>query len=169
MHASDDDRPAVGVPPYVLDDDSPAGLPTRLQRMVIFLEMLQQEAVEEFDISFRDFVILATLRKEPAPHALPVSQIAEYTVRPMGSISHAVDRVEGRGLVTRTPSPDDRRKVIVSLTPKGVRFADESVATYARVRGRVFARLSADELDRIDESVHLLLSALQADHRERQR
>ena len=152
------------VPAYLLDHDDPAALFSRLQRVVIHLELLQSEAVQDLPISFRDFVILATLRKEPPPHALAVSQIARYTLRPMGSISQGLDRVERAGYVSRSASPEDRRKVIVALTPEGIRFADRALDAYDTIRQRVFDRLDDDDLDRIDTAVTDLLAALDADH-----
>ena len=151
------------VPAYLHDHDTPAGLFTRLQRAVILMEMLQEEAVADVDITFRDFVILATLRREPEPHELPVTVLAEYVLRPMGSITHAVDRVERRGLVERRPVPTDRRKVIVALTPEGRRKADEVFSTYDDIRTRLFKRLSA-EFEQLDDAIHLLLGALETDH-----
>ena len=156
----------LSVPAYVQDHSGPASLFTRLQRVVIHLELLQNEAVRDFDITFRDFVLLATLRKEPAPHVLPVSQIAEYVLRPMGSISQAVDRVERAGLVERTAARDDRRKVLVSLTEHGVRFADAALASYDDTRKRVFKRLSDDDLDKVDDAITTLLGALDSDYEE---
>lgn len=154
------------VPAYVLEHDSPAALFTRLQRVVIFLEFLQREAVRDYDITFADFVLLATLRKEPEPHELLVGRIAEYVLRPTGSITHAVNRVEQRGLVRRRQGENDGREVVVSLTPTGRQFADEALASYDAIRERMFGRLSGDELDMIDRSVMLLLTALEADYRE---
>jgi DNA-binding MarR family transcriptional regulator len=155
---------ALPVPEYILDHDDPAALFSRLQRVVIHLELLQNEAVRDFDISFRDFVILATLRKEPAPHELPVTQIARYVLRPMGSISQGLDRVEDAGLITRAPARDDRRKVLVRLTTDGERFADEVLAAYDLTRKRVFDRLTGDQTERIDAAVTDLLSALDNDY-----
>lgn len=132
--------------------------------MVIHLELLQAEAMRSFDLSFRDFVILGTLRKEPAPHELEVSQIARYVLRPMGSISQGLDRIERAGLVTRTASADDRRKVIVALTAEGQEQADRMLRAYDETRQGVFGRLSADQLDRIDVAVTDLLAALDANH-----
>jgi len=157
------------VPDYLSDHDDPAYLFSRMQRVVIHLELLQNEAVAPFDITFRDFVILATLRREPPPHELPVTQIAAYVLRPMGSISQALDRVERAGLVTRRSAPDDRRKVLVSLTPEGVRFADDVKGAYDDTRKRVFKRLTDDELDQIDDAVTTLLAALDADYQENNR
>ena len=164
---SNQDQPSsLAVPSYVQDHGDPAALFTRLQRVVIHLGHLQNEAVRDFDISFGDFVILATLRKEAAPHELPVSRIAEYVLRPMGSISQAVDRVERSGLVERRAASDDRRKVLVRLTPDGARFADAALGTYDDTRRRVFKRLGFDDLERIDEAVTMLLGALDADYEE---
>ncbi len=157
------------VPSYLLDHDDPANLFTRLQRVGIHLELLQDEAMRGLDLAFRDFVILATLRKEPRPHELPVSRIAEYVLRPMGSISQALDRIETAGLVTRANDSDDRRKVIVSLTPAGKSLADRALATYNDVRERVFERLTSAELDTIDDAITTLLTALDADHEEHAR
>lgn len=154
-------------PSYLFDTTSPDALLTRLQRMVIFLEKLQEEAVADLDISFADFVLLASLRREPPPHALPVSQLAQYVLRPMGSISQAVNRVEQRGLVTRRPEATDRRKVFVALTPAGLELADQVHHAYERTRKRVFSRVDDDRLAEIDESVRTLLEALEADHWER--
>lgn len=155
------------VPEYILDHDDPAAIFSRLQRVVIHLELLQSDAVRDFDIGFRDFVILATLRKEPAPHELPVTQIARYVLRPMGSISQGLDRIERAGLIERGPAPDDRRKVLVRLTPQGERFADEVLAAYNLTRGRVFDRLTEDQIERIDAAVTDLLGALDANHLDR--
>ncbi len=154
------------MPAYLLDHDDPEALFSRLQRVVIHLGLLQSEAVTDLDITFRDFVILATLRKEPAPHRLPVTRIAEYVLRPMGSISQALDRVEQAGWVERAPDPDDRRKVLVSLTDDGVRFTDAALASYGDTRKRVFKRLTSAELKSIDASITTLLAALDADYEE---
>lgn len=160
---------AAVVPGYVREGDAPASLLTRLQRVVILLETLQEEAVAGVDLSYPDFVILATLRREPPPHSLPVSRLAQYVLRPMGSITQAVDRVERRGLVTRGGASSDRRKVMVSLTPKGTRVAGEVQAAYDAIRTRIFDRLDAEDLATIDASVRLLLDALEADHWEQRR
>lgn len=152
------------VPAYILDHGDPAALFTRLQRVVIHLELLQSEAVKGFDLSFRDFVILATLRKEPAPHALEVSQIARYVLRPMGSISQGLDRIERAGLISRTASADDRRKVIVRLTTPGQRLADTMLERYGTVRQGVFERLDDNQLDQIDVAITDLLVALDANY-----
>jgi simple sugar transport system ATP-binding protein len=71
-------------------------------------------------MTFADYTLLATLHREPAPHALPVGRLAELVLRPMGSITQVVDRLESSGLVRRQLDANDRRRVLIELTPAGV-------------------------------------------------
>jgi DNA-binding MarR family transcriptional regulator len=157
---------SLPMPAYLAHQGGPAALFTRLQRVGIHLEVLQREAMTDADASFGDFIILATLRREPAPHELPVSQIASYILRPMGSISQALDRIERDGLITRTHDAADRRRVIVKLSDEGAEVVDQAQQSYERVRLRVFDRLADTELDAIDGAVTTLLGALDADYEE---
>ena len=93
------------MPAYLAHEVGPAALFTRLQRVGIHLEVLQREAMVDVEVTFGDFVILATLHREPPPHELPVSQIASYILRPMGSISQALDRIEHEDLWPAPTTP----------------------------------------------------------------
>lgn len=157
---------SVPVPEYLNDHNDPAALFSRLQRVVIHMELLQSEAVREFDISFRDFVILATLYKEPAPHQLLVTQIAAYVLRPLGSISQTLDRIERAGYISRASSTDDRRKVAVALTPTGIEFIERAKGSYDDTRQRVLKTLTHSQLEQIDSAVTTLLDALDQDYRD---
>ena len=60
-------------------------------------------------------VLEVLLHKGP----LPVNVIGPKVFLTPGSISVAVDRLHGRGLVTRAENPADRRVRLVDLTPSG--------------------------------------------------
>ncbi len=150
------------LPDYVLDP-SPTAMFTRLQRVGLHLERLQNEAMAEIDMTFADYTLLATLHREPAPHALPVSRLAELVLRPMGSITQVVDRLERTGVIERRVDPDDRRRVIIELTGDGVDIAERGDKAYRVSRERVLASLSAGEIAEIDAAVSTLLQTLEAD------
>jgi DNA-binding MarR family transcriptional regulator len=76
-----------------------------------------------------------------------------------------LDRLERAGLVARTADPSDRRKIVVELTPEGLRTANQANASYVRERKRVLSELSDDEVDELDRAVHRLLEVLSADAR----
>ncbi|GJM37818.1 MAG: hypothetical protein DHS20C19_11850 [Acidimicrobiales bacterium] len=150
------------LPDYVLDP-SPLALFTRLQRVGLHLERLQAEAMEDIGMSFPDYTLLATLHRETAPHQLPVSRLAELVLRPMGSITQVVDRLEKTGLVRRAVDPADRRRVLVELTDAGIDLAVSGDHAYRICRQRVLDALPDPDLERIDGALLELLVALESD------
>jgi DNA-binding MarR family transcriptional regulator len=148
------------LPDYVMDP-SPLAMFTRLQRVGLHLDRLQAEAMAEIDMSFADYSIVATLHREPAPHALPVSRLADLVLRPMGGITQVVDRLERTGLVSRQLDPGDRRRVLIQLTDTGIDIAERGDKAYRVSRERVLAELSDSELKKIDAAVGDLLGVLE--------
>lgn len=111
------------------------------------------------------------------PHAIPPSQI--YLLRLLdrrGALSMSdlasalgitlsgctavVDRVVEAGWVERRRNPNDRRVVLVGVSPEGERILDEVRQTRSRILARYLARLEpteietlADLLSRVTETV----------------
>ncbi|HEV8298500.1 MAG TPA: MarR family transcriptional regulator [Acidimicrobiales bacterium] len=157
--------PQTGSLPGYLDEDQPLALFTRLQRVELHLERIQRETMGPIGVPFGDYTLLAVLRREGPPHRLPVTRIAELLVRPTGGITQLIDRIERRGLVARTVDPEDRRRVLVGLTPAGLELAATGQVAYDAVRARVLARLTPDQAARADLAVRELLTAFEADAR----
>ncbi len=81
------------------------------------------------------------------------------------AMSNHVDRLERDGLVTRTPSPDDRRRV-------GLKLTDEGQRVLRRVRSRRTAwlvsrlgRLGAGELAAVEAAIEPLSRLLEEEER----
>ena len=108
-------------------------------------------------------MVLATLRREGEPHQLPVTRIAQLVLQPTGGISQRIDRLERRGLVTRSLATDDRRKVLVQLTADGLDVAVRGGRSYDRVRQRVLADVPEAERAEIDAAVRALFAAMERD------
>ncbi len=45
-----------------------------------------------------------------------------------GAMTNRIDRLEALGLVVREADPNDRRGLLITLTPKGRKLADEAIA-----------------------------------------
>jgi MarR family 2-MHQ and catechol resistance regulon transcriptional repressor len=72
--------------------------------------------IQESGLGESDFRVLEVLlHKGP----LPVNVIGPKVFLTPGSISTAVERLFGRGLVTREENPEDRRIRLVALTERG--------------------------------------------------
>lgn len=76
---------------------------------------------------------------------LPVNTIAKKVLLTSGSMTSAVDRLERRGLVKRTPSSEDGRVTLVELTSQGRVLIAEAYAGHAERLNQWAAVLSTDE------------------------
>jgi len=99
-------------------------------------------------ISFIQQRLLATLHLAPGP--LSVGTLAVLLFRQPTSISTLLGRLEGnRGFLTRSRSRKNRRVVLVSLTAKGRRMAEESVSVVRSVLDELDGTLSNGQPDRV--------------------
>lgn len=69
---------------------------------------------------------LATLRQLGRYGPLPAGHLARGIAVSQATITGVVDRLEERGLVTRSRDPRDRRRVVVDLTEQGLRVVASS-------------------------------------------
>jgi DNA-binding MarR family transcriptional regulator len=77
-----------------------------------------------------------------------------------GAISQRLDRLEGRGLVTRAPSETDGRGVQVRLTAKGLELIDKVLPTHVDTEAELLSGLSAAERDQLAGLLRSLLESL---------
>jgi MarR family transcriptional regulator, 2-MHQ and catechol-resistance regulon repressor len=96
------------------------------------------------DSDFRVLEVL--LHKGP----LPVNTIGPKVKLTPGSISVAVDRLYGKGLVSRVESAEDRRIRIVALTPSGKKLIVSVFRKHAVDMEKVFSELSSEELHHLE-------------------
>jgi DNA-binding MarR family transcriptional regulator len=72
--------------------------------------------VRQYDLTPAQFDVIATLGNT---QGLSMGDIGEKTLITKGTLTGVVDRLEKKGIVTREIPPENRRSVIVSLTPAG--------------------------------------------------
>ena len=98
--------------------------------------------VASLGICFSDFAVLEVLmHKDPQP----VNKIGNLVHLTSGSITTAIDRLEGKGLVARSISETDRRTRMVSLTETGRSLIESTFADHAAAMDRAAGGLSAAE------------------------
>ena len=72
---------------------------------------------ERFDITLARFDYMAQLYRYK--DGLKMRVLSRFLMVTGGNVTGLTDELEREGVVSRSPSPDDRRAWIVSLTPKG--------------------------------------------------
>ena len=76
---------------------------------------------------------------------LLLGEIQRKVLVTSGGITYLVDRLVAKGLVTREPSPDDRRARYAVLTPEGERLIAGIFPAHASFLAELFSALSERE------------------------
>jgi DNA-binding MarR family transcriptional regulator len=127
---------------------------TALLQELISVNRAYQSAVEKMDEAFfssigvnrTDGRCLDVIDQRPG---LTAGELAEAVGLSPGAVTTALDRLEGRGFVTRTRDPDDRRRVTLKMTPEAGRLAWEAYGPLAEMGGPLIAELSDEELESV--------------------
>src|SRR3954468_21216142 len=99
----------------------------RIERLAELLDDAFAPTLARFGITRADFDVLATLRRSGKPYRLPPTALSRAMMISSGGTTKRIDRLETRGLLTRSDDPNDRRGVVVALTPRGVNLVDDAV------------------------------------------
>jgi len=90
----------------------------------------------------RSRVVVEVARSQP----VRLTELANAVGIAQGTASTLVDGLVREGLLERRPSPEDRRSVLLHVTPDGESLAREWVSSYQRAAAELFAPLDDDEL-----------------------
>jgi DNA-binding MarR family transcriptional regulator len=99
---------------------------------------------KSYDITLPRFDLLAQLDR--TPKGMTLGELSQRMMVSNGNVTGLVDRLVEQGLITRRPSPTDRRAQIVSLTAEGRRFFRAMARTNAEWIGEIFAGLDAEDI-----------------------
>jgi DNA-binding MarR family transcriptional regulator len=98
------------------------GLLGRIVRLNLAVTAALDEITGAAGIALADYLVLGVVRRSPRQRSAPTA-IAEVLGRTTGGMSLTLDRLETKGWVRRSFDPADRRRVIVELTPAGLKLA----------------------------------------------
>jgi DNA-binding MarR family transcriptional regulator len=99
------------------------------------------------DTTLPRFDVMAALYRRR--EGVTMSELSRMLLVSNGNATAVVDRLEGEGLVLRTPSEVDRRTVHVALTADGLRAFETMAEGHEAEVARLFAGLTEEELDQM--------------------
>ncbi len=123
------------------------------------IKCAMSERLLRLGISMAQLNILYTLRRSGL---MPMSRLADVLNVSLSSATGLIDRLEERGYIERTRVPEDRRIVMVHLTPAGVQMIDEQDALADDLLRTVLGRLKPSQLGAIAQATADLRAALEA-------
>jgi MarR family transcriptional regulator, organic hydroperoxide resistance regulator len=102
-------------------------------------------ALKPFKLSHSQYNVLRILRGA-GPEGLACGEISERMITRDPDITRLLDRLEARGLLTRTRAQKDRRVVTARITPEGLRLLEQLDGPVKEIDQRQLAHLGERRL-----------------------
>lgn len=131
-------------------DVEPMGLLGRIARLRTHLAREIEKALAAHGLNSASFDVLATLRRSGPPYRLSPGDLIATTMVSSGTMTNRLDQLEKGGLIERSHNPDDRRGVIIALTPKGLALVDAAVTDHVENQHKLLDGLDAQERAALD-------------------
>ena len=137
----------------------PLAIGARMQRAAFYFQAQIGRLAATCELNPREFLVLTALWRSGPPFALhPMHLIEEYFL-PAATLTRQLDRLTALGLVRRTVDPEDRRAILVQLTPGGQKLVDEAVRhhTIDQPEFKALEQLTDRELDTLNRLLRKVL------------
>ncbi|GAB2639495.1 MarR family transcriptional regulator [Nocardioides ginkgobilobae] len=138
-------------------------------RLVAVLELLpgtlDAQLRRDAAMTHFDYMVVSQLSEAPG-RTLRMTALAQRTNATLPRLSHVVRRLEERGLVERTPCPEDRRATDARLTDTGLAAVVAAAPGHVRaVREHVVDALTPEQVGQLAGIAEALLRRLDPDGR----
>jgi DNA-binding MarR family transcriptional regulator len=115
----------------------------------------------EHDLTWPEWHVMSRLRLRADNRSSP-GELAEDLEISSGAMTSRLDRLERQGFVRRLPDPEDRRGIVVELTPAGMEAWDRAAGIAGRREAFFASALTKDEQRKLNALLRKLLVALES-------
>ncbi|GAA3747328.1 MarR family winged helix-turn-helix transcriptional regulator [Salinactinospora qingdaonensis] len=141
-------------------DVSPMAVIGRLSRACRLVEREVKGYFTSEGMEPWEFDVLATLLRSGPPYTLGPKDLVATTMVGSAALTNRVDRLVNRNLVTREVDPENRRKLLISLTPEGLELANRMAEGHVANEHRVLEGLDAADREELSRLLRKLLESL---------
>ena len=131
---------------------------TAVQSLTKKLDQWYVRQLADLDIAAGEWAVVTSLAK--AGEALTPSQLADLTNVAPSSMTHRHDKLAERGLVERTPDPENRTRTYISLTDEGWELFSLAIRGSSVVETDVLQDLSDDERIELARLLEVVIARL---------
>ena len=108
--------------------------------------------------------VLMTIEEHGQNGTIYVSDLAAAVKQPLPAVSRALRQLEQDGLIERITDPNDRRKTLVRITPKGYELCHQCEQALRNYFASVLARLEPEQAAQMDALRGALMDAILAEN-----
>ena len=146
-------------------DVTPLEVLSRVSRLARRLDLARGSAFAEHLLDGWAFDVLSALRRAGEPYELSPGHLVQQTLVTSGTMTNRVDRLERSGFVERRPDPNDRRGVLVHLTPRGRDVVDAAMADLIEHEKALLSELSSTDQVTLASLLRRMLAPLESRER----
>jgi DNA-binding MarR family transcriptional regulator len=138
-------------------DASPMGVIGRIARLSRSQSRSISTTLARHGLQRDEFDVLATLRRSGPPYRLTPTQLRGSMMITSATMTHRLDKLEQRGLISRQPDPSDRRGLLIGLTARGRSLVDRALDDHIENEHRLLASMSPSDLAQLASLLRRLL------------
>jgi DNA-binding MarR family transcriptional regulator len=139
-------------------DPEVEGIVTRIDKIHRHLQTAARASMGEAGLNKEEWKVLMELYASVRSHGWLCRDLDVST----GAMTNRLDKLEGRGLVRRVPDPQDRRGVLLELTPDGEARLEEYIELGAGRERELLDGLTASDKRELNRLLSKLLVSVQA-------
>ena len=111
-------------------------------------DRLLNEYLSPLDITATQFKVLCSIRCQVC---IPPVELKKVLSVDLGALTRMLDRLISRGWIERLPNPNDKRGVLVQLTPEGAAICEQCHQRVGQdLHQELIKNLTADELTQLE-------------------
>ncbi len=138
-------------------DTRPMEVLSRISRLSRHLDLERRKAFAAHHLEPWEFDVLSTLRREGAPYSLTPGAIMNQLLVTSGTMTNRIDQLERAHLVRRSPAPNDRRAILVTLTDEGLKRVDAALISLLECERAILAPLNNPDSQTLAQLLRPLL------------
>jgi DNA-binding MarR family transcriptional regulator len=135
------------------------GVVLRIQALAKILGDQTAQRLDEHDLQWWQYDVLATLRRQGEPFRMAATELADAVMLTSGAMTNRIDRLEASGLLSRMADEEDRRRVLVQLTVKGLKLIENAAEIRFESAADAIACLNGQQTSQLSNLLRVVLLA----------
>lgn len=145
-----------------MNQDQPNIL-TLIRKIIRSVDIDSKRIEKEFGVSIPQLLTLQFLDSQEDFRATS-TQIKNHLELNASTVTGIINRLLSKGLIVKTPNPNDGRGYFIVLTAKGGYLLKKSPVTLQETVSKKIESLSAEEINTLYKGVGLLINLLEAEN-----
>lgn len=160
LTAQDEYRADVAAYVAAGGDESVQRVITAVHGLARKLNQWYARQLADLDLSPGEWAVLSQLARSEGNAAVTPSQLAEATGVAPSSMTHRLDRMAQRDLIARAADPDNRTRVLITLTDEGWSTFQAAVRESDMVESDVLGPLSQRQREDLASLLEVVIAGL---------